>query len=325
MLIPRPRGLGRTAVSMLVGALLIACGPESPSASDASAPSGTQDAGGPTVVERPLEGTLPRSIDFAGARFTVTEARVTNLDLLSLRGSPGRGQQLFAAIVLTAESLTGERVAYRFDDKAFRLRTYSGQLIAAIDPIGGYEFGTVRPGGPTSDTILFGVHDPDVLIGSALVVGVAPDTPAVLQLTATVVGSGFPLRVEAAGPAEALVGEIAWRLVDGTAGVDRPPELCCVETGDRADTDELFVTLTIRATATGTRYGRAPASTRVLRLVADGVAIELKPVQSESRIEEGTSADFVLYALIPRAPGTLDLEIDDQAAEPTRLTLAIVR
>lgn len=324
MHVPRPRGLGRMTVLPLVTVIAIACATESPTVSDGSAPSGTQVPGGPTVIERPLEGTLPRSVDFAGARFTVTEARVTNLDLLSLRGSADRGTQLFAAIALTAESLTGERVAYRFDDKAFRLRTYSGQLIPAIDPIGGYEFGTVRPGEPTSDTILFGVRDPDVLIGSALVVGVAPDTPAVLQLTATVVGSGFPLRVEAAEPSLALIGEIAWGLVAGTAGVDRPPELCCVETGDRADTDELFVTLTVRATATGTRYGRAPASTRVLRLVADGVAIELKPVQSNSRIEEGTSAEFVLYALIPRAPVTLELEIDDPAAEPMRIALAIV-
>lgn len=324
MHVPRPRGPGRTAVSLIVLILVVAaCRGETPSPTPGPSVRPSAVPGGPGLVERPLVGTLPRSVDFAGARFTVTGARVTNLDLLSLGRSETPGSQLFAELQITAESLTGSRVAYRFDDTAFRLRTYSGQLIPAIDPIGGYEFGTVAAGEPRSDAILFGVRDPDALIGAALVVGAGPDTPAVLQLTATVVESGFPLRIEASGPA-AQAGEIVWSLASGSAGVDRPPDLCCVETGDRADTDELFVTLTIRATASGTRYGRAPASTRVLRLVADGLAIELKPVQSNTQIEEGTSAEFVLHALIPRQLGMLALEIADPAAEPVRIRLEIV-
>jgi hypothetical protein len=326
MEIPRPRMVGRLATAMLGMSLaVVACGTEDAPPADESPVATASSSGGPGVVERPLEGVLPRSIDFAGARFTVTEARVTNLDLLSLRASPGRGTQLFAALGITAESLTGKRVAYRFDDKAFRLRTFSGQLIPAIDPIGGYEFGTVGPGDPRADTILFGVRDPDVLIGSALVVGAEPDIPAILQLTATILGSGFPLAVAPTSPAGVVVGEIAWSVPSGAAGPDRPVDLCCQATGDRADVDELFVTLTIRATATGTRYGRAAASTRGLRLVADGTAIELKPFQAESRVEEGSSVDFVVYALIPRAPATLELEIDDPGGEPARIPLLIGR
>ena len=277
------------------------------------------------VIDLPLTGTLPRSVVFAGINWTVTAARVTNLEPYALRKREP-GPDLFAELAVTAANPMEDRVRYIFDDEVFRLRTWSGQEIRAVHPLtGNYWFGTMSGGATAEDVLFFNVRDPTILDGAALLIGRPPEVRAILPLTAPSLPLDYPLPIVADGPDSAVVGEIVWRFVDGSFGVDAPAGFCCPSVDARATDRERFVSVTIEGLVSGSRLGRASTSTTALRLLADGVELAAKPTQGAPGIAEGATFQFFVHWLVPTDVESLDLLISDTSRNSGTIALSINR
>jgi hypothetical protein len=274
-------------------------------------------------IEAELTGTLPRSMEFQGVRFTVDRARITNTHPYTIFGDPRPGELLFVVLDVTAENTTDEATRYQFNEEAFGLRTYSGQLLPIVDPIGIYDFSRLEPRQTQSDQLVFGTHAADVLDGASLLVGRPPDSPAILALTSPPREPLYPTDVVAvsAGPTQA--GPISWTVTRGQASLDLPAGVCCPETGARADDGELFVTLTIRGTVRGSQYGQASVTSSLVRLVADGQADEPFGFEGQANVKEGTPYEFDVTWLIAADVGSLALEVGTGTSEVRTIELSI--
>jgi len=274
-------------------------------------------------IEVPFTGSLPRSADFLGVRFTVEAAHVTNTHPYTIFGEPRPGALLFAALDVAAENATDAATEYGFDAEAFALRTYSGQLLPIVKAPGVYAFWRLEPGERQSDELVFGSRTADVLDGAVLLIGRSPDAPAVVALTAPPRTPSFPIPVSATPEAPVQSGAISWSILEGHASLDRPAGVCCPETGARADDGELFVTLGIRGLVSGSRYGQATVSSEALRLVVDGTALEPFGFEGKANVPEGTAYEFEVTWLISAEAADVALEVGSGSGDAQTIRLAI--
>jgi hypothetical protein len=329
------RFVGLSLTVMVVALLAAACGsgpgpdsdtPSPPVSSAAAAPSkpsllGPQGSYAPIEVE--LAGSLPRSAEFLGVSFTVEAAHVTNTHPYTLFGEPRPGELLFAVLDVTAENATTAATEYGFDGEAFALRTYSGQLLPIVEAPGVYAFRRLEPGEKKGDQLVFGAYTADVLDGSSLLIGRPPDSPAIVALTAPPRDPEYPTSVSAVTAAPVQAGAISWSIVDGLASLDRPPGVCCPETGARADDGELFVTLSLRGLVSGSKYGLATVSSDALRLVVDGTAVKPFGFEGQANVAEGTAHDFESTWLIAADAVEVALEVGAGTPDARTIPLAI--
>jgi hypothetical protein len=335
--VSRVLGVRLWLASSIVLLLVVGCGSRDPDASErpdeSSEPSGaaSQRPGIPIFgpresyppIDLPFEsGTLPRSVDFLGVGFTVTDARVTNTHPYTMFGEPAPGAQLFAIVDVTADNETSAATEYGFGPESFTLQTYSGQRLTTVDPPGVYDFRRLEAGASASDALVFGAFRPDVLDGASLLIGRPPDAPAVLPLTAPQYDPPYPVEVFAAdGPVQS--GAIAWSVLAGVAALDRPAGVCCPDTGSRADDGELFVTLTLRGLVDGSRYGQASITSDAVRLVVDGVAAKAFGFKGKANVPEGSTYDFDATWIVPADAAELLLEVGTGTPDIRRTALGI--
>lgn len=322
---------------LLVALVVAACGSSEPDTTDDLDASGEPSSGatgrpgipifGPRESYEPVEvtlnGTLPRSAAFLGVRFTVTAAHVTNVHPYTIFGEPRPGAQLFAVVEVTAENETQAATEYTFNDEAFSLRTYSGQVLPTVAAPGVYDFSRLEPGESGTDELVFGAYLPDVLEGASLVIGRSPDAPTILPLTAPQHDPAYPMAVLPATDEPVQAGSIAWTVLDGEASLDRPAGVCCPETGARADDGELFVTLSLSGRVSGSRYGQASITSDAVRLVVDGTSLEAFGFKGKANVPEGSTYDFDQSWLIDAAATTIELELGSGTPDARRLELGI--
>jgi len=303
-------GLARAAICLAIAAVT-GCAPRLAAVEPTLPP---PSAGALEAIEVPFEpGTLPRSAEFARATFTVVGGSVTNLHPYTIFGEPKPARQLFGVLNVQATNRTDARIAYVFNTEAFRLRTYSGAILAAVDPIGSYDFSGLAPGAADiDDRLVFPLRTVDDLAGAALLIGKPPDAPAVIELTAPPADDA-PTTISASD-ANVRVGPLSWTVVDGLLTLDEPTGLCCPETGVRANTDERFVSLTVRALVQGSQYGRATITSDLVTLLADGVAFEPLSFEGQANVQEGDSLELEPVFLIDAAATTLQLRVGSEIA-----------
>jgi hypothetical protein len=243
-------------------------------------------------VEIELTGTLPRGGTFQGVELTVARVHLTNTHPYTMFGEPKPGREFYVVVELTASNLTAAVNDYGFGDETFDFRTWSGRLLAHVPSPGRYEFARLEPGDVKTDELVFGTEDPDVLAGSALLVGREPDARIVIPLTAPPLVADYPAPVEPtiAGPYQA--GAVTWSIEAGQAGLDRPPGVCCPETGSRADEGELFLTIHLVGQVKGSKYGQATVSSEAVRLVVDGEAVAPFGFAGQANVPEGEAYAF---------------------------------
>jgi len=306
----------------LAGAVLVvACAPRLAAVRPSGSPQAVGDI--PLVDVIAAESTLPRSATFAGASFTVVSARVTNAHPYTIFGEPRPGRQLYGVLTVQGTNTTTERIPYVFNDAAFRLRTYSGAVTAAVDPIGGYEFaGLSAEAAGLEDTVVFPVRAEDAFEGAALLIGEPPDVPAILELTAPQ-APGTSAPIAAADGGAVRVGPLAWTVLGGEVGVDRPAGLCCPATGVRANEDERYLTLRLRAVVRGSQYGRATISTDLVALVVDGVALEPIRYAGQANVAEDSSYELEPTWLIDAGASTLQLRLSSEDAGSRTIDLQV--
>jgi len=274
-------------------------------------------------IDVALSEGLPRSAEFLGVRFTVDAAHVTNTHPYTIFGDPTPGEQLFVVLDVTAENTSAEPTRYVFNDEAFGLRTYSGQLLPIVGPIGTYDFSRLEPGERASDQVVFGTRSADVLDGAALLIGRPPDSPTVLALTAPQRGPLYPIDVVAIPARPVQAGTISWSVSDGEASLEAPDGVCCPETGARADDGELFINLTVRGTVRGSRYGQASVTSKLVRLVADGQSTEPFGFKGQANVKEGEAYEFDVTWIIPRDTSRLALEVGTGTPDVRTIELSI--
>ena len=243
-------------------------------------------------------GALPRSADFAGLRFTVAGATISNLHPYPMF-SDDPTEFLFGIFDLQVQNVSDRDVSYSFGEASFFLRTWSGDLLAEVHHPGSRRFGGLAPGESATDTVAFGLPDATALDDALLLIGESPDAPAAIALTGAERPIELPRNLAAVGLAPAHVGPIEWMVVDGNVSLDRPADVPQTATGDRADAGEAFVQLTLRGTVSGSQYGQTSITSEEVRLVVDGVEIESLQFRGEANVPEGESIDMLLGFLVP--------------------------
>jgi hypothetical protein len=299
------RSLRRRSSWPICGGLVIgivaACGGHLPGR---ATPEPTLDQGDrphPTEIapiETAFAGDLPRSAEFAGLRFTVAGATISNLHPYPMF-SDDPTEFLFGILDLQVQNVSGGDVSYSFGEESFFLRTWSGDLLAEVHHPGTRRFDGLAPGESATDTVAFGLPDAAALDGALLLIGESPDAAAAIALTGIERPVDLPRELQPVGPPAAHVGPIEWTVVAGGASLDRPADVPQTATGDRADAGEAFVQLTLRGMVSGSQYGQASITSEEVRLVVDAVEIESLQFRGEANVPEGQSIDMLLGFLTP--------------------------
>jgi hypothetical protein len=294
---------------VLVLASLVACGGRVPAHATTAPPlAGGRPTEAPiTLLDTPFAGALPRSADFVGLRFTIESARISNLHPYPIF-SHDPGRDVFGILSVKVENISDAVVDYIFDEDAFALRTWSGGLLPEVQYPGVHRFARLAAGESATDTIAFGLPEPDLLDGGQLLIGAPPDAPAVIALTGSEQPVAYPVDLTPAQGTPAHAGPIDWRVTSGLASLDRPEDVPSSASGDRANEAEVFVVLTIRATVSGSQYRQASVTSEGVRLVVDGTAIEPLQFRGQANVPEGQSLDFTLGWVVPRPFETIAVQ-----------------
>ena len=264
-------------------------------------------------VELELAGSLPRSATFRGVELVVDRVRLTNTHPYTIFGEPRPGELYYVVVELTARNPQEWATEYGFGDETFGFRTWSGRLLPVVESPGELDFRRLEPGEEASDLIVFGSEVPDVLDGSALLVGRAPDSPLIIPLTAPPLMADYPTPVSPAAAGPHVAGVIEWSVLGGEAGLERPLNVCCPDTGDRADEGELFVTLELSGRVSGSQYGQATVSSDAVRLVVDGEPQPPLEFDGRANTPEGEAYEFALTWVAHEDDPGLALQLLDGA------------
>ena len=162
--------------------------------------------------------------------------------------------------------------------------------------------------------LVFGSEVPDVLDGSALLVG----RPARHSARHPAHGTAAAGRLSDPGPGgqrlvRTRLAPIAWSILGGEASLDRPPGVCCPETGSRADDGELFVTLRLSGRVDGSQYGQASVTTDAVRLIVDGEPVAPFGFDGQANVPEGEAYEFPATWLVHEGDAGLALQLLDGA------------
>jgi hypothetical protein len=243
-------------------------------------------------VELELAETLPRSATFQGVELSVDRVRVTNSHPYTIFGEPRPGELFYVVVDIAARNPQDWAFEYGLDEETFAFRTWSGQLLPLVEPPGVYDFRRLEAGQEASDSVVFGSEFPDVLDGAALLVGRPPDSPLVIPLTAPPLPPDYPTPVVPAEPGPFQAGAIDWLVLSGEAAIERPPDVCCPDTGARADDGEFILTLQLSGRVSGSKYGQATVSTDAIRLVVDGEPLPPSSFDGRANTPEGEAYAF---------------------------------
>jgi hypothetical protein len=274
-------------------------------------------------IDVELTGTLPRSGVFQGVELSVDRVRLTNTHPYAMFDDPTPGREYYVVVELTARNTTDTVNEYGFGDETFRFRTWSGRLLVNVPSPGRYEFARLEPGDVKTDELVFGTQDPDVLDGSALLVGRAPDASLVIPLTAPPLAPDYPMAVEAAVPGPYQAGAVAWTIEAGEAALDRPPGVCCPETGSRADEGEAFLTIELSGQVQGSAYGQATISSDAVRLVVGDEAIAPFGFAGQANVPESERYAFASTWLVREDDPGLALRFLDRGEVVATIPLLV--
>jgi hypothetical protein len=187
---------------------------------------------------------------------------------------------------------------------------FSATIVSTAYPSPGVlAFRRLEPGDRKEDEIVFGSETPDILDGAALLVGRPPDVPAIVPLTAPPLPADYPAPVTAEEQGPFQAGAIAWEVLSGEVSLDRPPGLCCPDSGVRADEGEVFLTLRLRGRVDGSQYGQATVSTDVVRLLVGGEAVAPFRFDGRPNVPEGEAVEFESTWLVPDPDPGLALQL----------------
>jgi hypothetical protein len=263
-------------VILLLG--LAGCGGDDDSTADAttttteSGPT-TTDADELTLSDEPVAGFEERDATFANLTYTVVDAHVSNQDLRSYAEDTAPEATGTSHVILDVQvaNPTGRQIESDADAISLEL----GDDAAGVADDFLTDATGFIPANETVDGFLAFEIDVDAPVAEAVVVlGAAPDRRVRLPLTGEVPEPAFPIELTASGTADGTGptngGTIRFELLDATLFDDLPHGETTSPTGERADEDEVFVQVHLRATKIDGR-GSDLLTDGAFRLLVDGV------------------------------------------------------
>ncbi len=302
---------------------------QAPTTTTVATPATTTTEPEPVLVSEELTGFETRSVVFANVEFIITGVRVSNQELRSYAagGEPVIDEENFYAYLdITAlNTMTGSQTG-GIGVEAFRLLLDGGEFSAA-DQMSFLSDVTsiIRPNSSVESFLAFQVPEEIDLASGVLVIGVPPDRRASLPLTGDVLAGSYPIQVELGDSAEGVGptngGTIVFTVLDATLSEDRPHEATS-PTGLRANEDELFLVVHVRAEKVSGRGGDL-LSSDAFRLIVDGVprspwnsANDPRGINSAPIVEPGAAVDAWVAFLVPIDATELGLQVGDFEEDP---------
>jgi hypothetical protein len=201
----------------------------------------------------------------------------------------------------------------------FRLEI-AGEVFPAIDEMAFLSnlTGFIQANSAVQSFLSFAVHEGVTLAEAVLRVGSPPDRIASLPLTGAVPEPVYPLELDVSGSAEGVgptnPGTVVFTLLGASLHEDKPHEHSTSPTGHRANADELFLVLHVRAEkASG---GPDLLGTGAFRLVVDGVpqapwdsAGHPAGSAGSPQLAAGAAVDAWVAFLIPTSATELALQV----------------
>ena len=283
----------------------------------------------PVLVTKELTGFETRSVVFANVEFTITGVRVSNQELRSYAegAEPVIDEENFYAYLdITAlNTMTGSQTG-GLGVETFRL-LLDGRELSAVDEMSFLSdlTGIIRPFSSVESFLAFLVPEEIDLADGILVIGVPPDRRASLPLTGEVLAGSYPIQVELGDSAEGVGpingGTIVFTVLDATLSEDRPHETTS-PTGLRANEDELFLVVHLRAELSGGATDALGSDT--FRLIVDGLPRSPWNSASDPRgintalpiVEPGAATDVWVAFLVPIDATELALQVGDFEQDP---------
>lgn len=290
------------------------------------------------IVEE-LEGFEPRSVVFSNVEFTVTGVRLSNQELRSYTagGEPVVDEENFYAYLdITAVNRKNNSMAEGLETETYKLILDGREFPAA----GEMSFlsdltGLISPNSGVDSFLAFPLPVDAELSHGILLFGFPPDRQALLPLSEPVPEPDFPIEVKLEGSAEGVGptngGTIIFTVLGATLFEDMPHEHATSPTGLRANEDELFLVVNVRAEKVSGRGVDLLAHTsRGFRLLVDGVprapwdsADHPSGSVSSPIGEPGAAVDAWVAFLIPVDAFELILQVGDFEQSPGLIPLEL--
>lgn len=284
------------------------------------------------VTDEEVEGFEERAITFGNLTYTVVAAHVTNQDLRTYaEGSEAEvGDATHLILDVEVENATGRQI----ESAAAAINLVIGDDSSGVaDDFLTDATGFIAANETVDGFFAFEIDEDAAAEDAELVFGIAPDREARLPLTGEVPDSEFPVEFPVSGTANGVGptngGTISFELLDATLFEDLPHGDTTSPTGERADDDEIFVQIHVRATKTDGR-GNDVLGVDAFRLVVDGtprspfdVAIAPEGSTPGPTAEPGAAVDaWVLFAI--ESDGTeYVLEAGDLEQSPASLPIEL--
>ncbi len=334
----------------LIGLLLfsVACGlspaaatstptPE-PTSTTAPTPTATLEPV-PVLMVEELEGFEPRRVVFANLEFTVTGVRRSNQELRSY-GEGGEPivdeENAYVYLDISALNRLSSSMSERLTPEIYKLILGDLQVPAVPQMQFLSELSGFIPADSGVDSFLAFQVPPDAeLTDPALVIGAPPDRLAHLPLSGPLPEPIFPLEIEVESSAEGVGptngGTIVFTVLGATLSEDNPHEHATSPTGARANEDELFLVVHVRAEKVSGRgsdllghHGDA------FRLLVDGVprapwdsATHPSGSVASPSVDPGAAVDAWVAFLIPVEASELILQVGDFEQDPGLIPLEL--
>ena len=286
----------------------------------------------PTLSDEDVAGFEERDATFANLTYTVVDAHVSNQDLRSYAEGTEPEATDTSHLILDVQvaNPTGRQI--QSDADAISLEVGEDTAGVADDFL--TDAAGIIPANETVDGFLAFEIDVDAPVAEAvLVLGAAPDRTVRLPLTGEAPEPDFPIELTVSGTADGTGptngGTISFELLDATLFDDLPHGDTTSPTGERADEDEIFLQVHLRATKIDGR-GNDLLSDDAFRLLVDDVprgpfdsAIAPDGSTPTPTAEPGVAVDaWVLFAIDARA-ATYVLEVGDLDEAPGSIPIEL--
>lgn len=291
----------------------------------------------PVLITEELAGFAPRSVRFSNVEFTVTGVRTSNQQLRSYAqgGDPAIDEDgLYAYLDITAVNAMSSTMTERLGPGHYKLLLGGNELDAA-EELGFLSdlTGFIRANTGVDSFLAFPLDGPMDLAGSELIIGVPPDRRASLPLTGDVPPPAYPVEVELSGSAVGTSptnpGTIEFTLLGATLAEDQPLEFATSPTGLRANEDELFLVIHLRAHKVS-GGGSDHLGPSAFRLIVDGVprapwssATAPGGSQGSPIVQAGAAIDVWVGFLVAIDASEVALQAGDFDADPAILPIEL--
>lgn len=250
----------------------------------------------PALVNRPVQGTLPRDVRYASLDFKVNSAAVTNRVPGNSSQAPRyRSDQAYAELNLLITSSLTTKAVYLETDLA-RLQLADGKTY----PESSGWSGSFDKQASSDARLVFTVPYSATLKGAKLVLQESGKEPATLPLDGPAPVAQFPIKL--ASGQHATAGTVNYTVLSATLDLDA--------NGQRADAGKRFLLLGLRVENTSDSRGGMALSGDYFRLVVDGVP-RAPDVSPSTVISAKSAVDGDVVFVVPETAAKVDLQVGE--------------